>query len=78
MVAARPWVVRVRRNNGAAAVREDNGMAAVRWRGGDAEGQRCSGGAVETNRKENLTIVALYRLEHRLIRWGGKRTSVQI
>jgi hypothetical protein len=38
--------------NGAAAAREDNGVAAARWK---------------TNRKENLTVAALYRLEHQLI-----------
>jgi hypothetical protein len=32
----------------------------------------------KTNRKENLTVAALYRLEPRLTRCGGKRTSVQI
>jgi hypothetical protein len=43
--------------------REDNSATVARWR---------------TNRKETLTVTTLYRLEHRLIRCGGKRTSVQI
>jgi hypothetical protein len=47
------------------AAREDNG--GVRWKTNKEE-----------RKKKNLTVAALYRLEHRLIRCGRKRSSVQI
>jgi hypothetical protein len=62
---------------------------AARRRGGSVEenngataGSREDGGDVEERRRiektKITTVVALYRLHHRLIRCGGKRTSVQI
>jgi hypothetical protein len=64
MAAVRPRAARwTKRRGRTMAWRRRGRTMAVRWK---------------MNRKENLTVAALYRLEHWLIRCGRKRTLVQI